>query len=703
MKKLTCTLLSLSLSMLAQSSARAAEDSEDSSTADEVLKLVRPHHVVRLGVGHLDGNARRLGQFTGTDEPGLVPLLDVELVSRDENTGTWLRIDANNLASEQREVHFENERQGVWKYFLDYSRTPYDNPLLFHTGLLGSGGAVQQVTALAPRQLELNTVRENWALGLQSQLAGAFETQVRFRNEKKRGQRPLGTEGGAFVTEPIDAVTKEVEATLGYSDQKLQLQAGYLGSWYHNRNTTLIAHGTDVDDISPAQISLPPDNAAHQFSLSGGYSLAAKTRATFKLSHERATQDESFRAPLGGVSRVTGQDLGGEVHTTLVHAGLTTQAGERLGLLANFRYEDRDDQTPIGQYLTPSASFPHSLNVRHSHRLAVGKLEANYRLSYEHSLALGIDHDQRQREVPPSMPFTTPAAPAQARQVSYRSETEETAYRLEFRRGLTEAINGSLAHVFSRRQGSVLLPADNNASPDFVAPLQWADRERAKWRLALDWVPAEPVSVQLVFEDSTDRYSGRALGPRRGTGRLYSLDLSYALSNDWQLTGWASRGKTSAEQASCGSINRTSPAPFCTLAANWLQWSAKLDDRTQALGLGLRGSPTRKLKLGADLNHAEEQNNFGFGVLAANAASLPAGLPPSIVYRTTNLAAFVDYAMKSDDGWRLDYVYQNVRTNDWSWDLAAGGASIYSDGTTVEASKKARAQFFGVSYYHRWR
>lgn len=696
-----------------ETAAEDAEDAEDVAAAAAVAAAVRdqilPYSTVRLGLGHVDGNAVRFGQFTGTNDMGAVSRLGIDLQSRDEATGTWLRLDGKHLTQEHRELRFEHERQGEWKYFLDYSRIPRYVPLAITTGLTGIGGALQQVNGSAPREVELGTVRDAVTIGLQFQTASAFETQLRFRQEEKTGARPFGTGEGAgalarlyFLTEPIDSVSKELEASLGYTGQDLQLLGAYLGSWYGNRKRVAIANDAAVDGLAPAQISLPLDNDAQQLSLSGGYSFTPTTRATFKASYERATQNETFHALSAGSSLVAGQGLAGRVDTTLLHAGISAQPLERLALLANLRHEDRDDKTPIRQYLTPSVDFPHALNTRYSRKLTAGKAEATYRLSREHSLTLGLDQDRRQREVPPSIPFTDPAAPAQARQVSFRTATEETGYRLEFRRALTEAVNGSLAHVRSRRNGSPLLPADNSVSPDFVAPIQWADRERAKWRLAVDWVPSEPVTVQVVVEDADDTYTGLSLGPRRGSERLYSLDLSYALSDDWQVTGWLTQITTTAEQATCGAINPRDS--FCTVATRWLQWQARIDDRSQALGLGLRGSPSRKLKLGADLQYAEERNGFGFDVLAASAADLPSGLPPAIRYKSTNLVAFLEYALAGNSGWRLDYVYQRVRNNDWTWDLVdAAGASLYVDGTTVDLNKDVTAQFFGVSYFYRWR
>ena len=664
-------------------------DEEGDASSDEVARLIIPDSSVRLGLRHIDGNARRFGQFTGATDAGFLPQLDLDLVTRDENSGTWLRFKGSNLVSDRRELRAEYEQQGAWKYALDYSRIPRHVPLEFSTGLTGEVSGSQQINGTALRNIDLETVRDVLKLAYQVRLPDAFEGQLRFKQERKAGARPSSMEGSIspstsrvlmFITEPIDYVSKEMEASLAYTTNDLQLWGGYLGSWFGNHNKLNVINGVTVDGLTPAEISLPLDNAAHQIYLSGGYKLSPSARATFKLSFERATQDETFTAPSILATR---QSLGGQVNSTLAHAGISAQVLEQLGVLANIRYEVRDDKTPIHQFL-------HALNTPYSRNTLVGKAETTYRFTREYSLTAGLDYDRRRRDVPSSIPFSDPASPAQSRQVSARTETDETGYRFEFRRSLTDDINGSLSYINSARKGSPYLPADNDPSPDVVAPIHWSDRDRSKWRLALDWVIFEPFSVQMVFEDADDRYSGFLLGPRQGMARLYSLDINYALSDYWQLSGWVSNNVTRTDQSS---VSRSA-----------IQWEAQLEEESRAFGFGLRGSPSKRIKVGADLYYARETNGFGISALAPGSAVLPTGLPPEIFYKTSNFVAFIEYALTANEMWRIDVLSQRVRTNDWTWDLvAAGGSSLYADGTVVNLPKDSRTDYVGVSYLYRWR
>ena len=499
------------LMMLALAGWPVAVSAEEISSDEEVARLIYPESSVRLGLRRLDGNALRFGQFLGLNEAGTSLQLDMDLVSRDEATGTWLRFKGNNLTQDHRDLRAEFERQGAWKYTFDISRIPRHVPLEFVTGLTGIGSASQQVNVInaingaAPPSIELGTTREIVKLGAQQFWPDAIETQWRFRQEHKLGARPSSVQGITFITEPIDFTSKEMEASLAYNTKDLQLNGGYLGSWFGNHNKINTVIGATVDDLSPAQISLPLDNAAHMFYMSGGYALSPTARATFKVSFERSTQNEPLNVPSSGTLLAEQHKLGGKVDTTLLHAGVSGQVTGSLAMLANLRYEDRDDKTPRHQYLTPEADYLHALNSRYSRNTLAGKLEGTYRWTKEYSATAGVDYDRRRRGVPPSIPYTDAASPAQSRQVSARSETDETGVRIELKRGLGDEINGSIAYVKASRRGSAYLPADNDPAPDLVAPIHWSDREREKWRLSLDWVPLEPLSVQIVVEDADDR------------------------------------------------------------------------------------------------------------------------------------------------------------------------------------------------------
>lgn len=681
----------------------ALADDEPSGVIDEVVVLSRPESSIRLGLGFFDGNTVRFGQFTEPAD-GPQPSLSFRLASREDASGALFRFDARSLELAHREARIEHGRQGHWKLVLDYNSVPHYFPLAFNTRLDSPELATQKIDGVAtPRPLTLASQRESWGLAAKLAPSDALTTRIRVKQERRTGSRPFGFGRNdiLFIGEPLDTETRDLEASAAYSVKQFQLLGGYLGSWFKNHIPGVTANGREIDNLTsaadPNQIALPPGNEAHQLFLSGGYGFSPTTRANFKLSRERARQNQPFIDLLAGSGFAGTGNLDGTADTTLMSVGLTGQASKDLAFLANFRREDYADRTPVRQYVAAGASSPHGLNVRFPHRTTVGKAEATYRLAPQYTVTAGVNHERRQRDVPVTIEALS------ARAVSFRADTEENGYRLELRRTLSFDLNGSLAYVASKRSGSALLPADASASPDFVVPLHFADRDRAKWRFELDWVPTEPVSIQAVVEDADDRYSGHELGPRRGAMRLYSLDVTYSFEN-WQLTGWLSRTTNTAEQSTCGAITRDRFCRDSDPARAWAIWGATLGDQSDGAGITLRGTPTRKIKVGADLLVTRDSNEHKIELLEAQNASLPSGLPPDIRYDSTNLTLFLEYALGLDDSWRVDYGYQKVSTNDWTWNLATGGGpSLYADGTTVDMHKETRARYVGVSYRYRWR
>jgi hypothetical protein len=155
-------------------------------------------------------------------------------------------------------------------------------------------------------------------------------------------------------------------------------------------------------------------------------------------------------------------------------------------------------------YTTPGLTTTHNgQNEPRSFKNVIGKLEASYALPASFRLTGGLEREDRKRNTSP------------VRSVSHRDETEETSYKLDLRRSLSETINGAVSFVHSEREGSdwlVNTRNDGSIGSNLIHPLHLADRDRDKLRLSLDWTPVERLSLQLMAEAAQDDYSGRTLG-----------------------------------------------------------------------------------------------------------------------------------------------------------------------------------------------
>lgn len=647
-------------------SAHAAHGEEFDSFEESVIYHSRPESIVRFGLGYLNEDAARFGQFTGLEDMGLYAIGEVRFVKRDDDTGTWMRLDGRNLGLSSRSLRFEHEAQGNWRYIIDYRKSPRYLPYTVNTGLAGIGSTEQVINGVPMRDVNLKTVRESVGLAGEKILGHGFDLKVNFKHETKKGDRLFGRHGVHFLAEPIDFEMRQVDVVLGYTGERLQMSGGYYGSFFKNADKALTA---GPGGVSP--IALSPDNQAHQFHLTGGYSFTPTTRGNFKLSRSVATQRDSFY----GDSLSGRSNLGGKVVTMLAQAGISARPSSDLTLRANVKYEDRDDKTPVVQYVSSVSGTRDGFNHPRDFRQLKGTAEASYRLPENFRITGGVEYDKRTRNS------------QEIRSVSFRRNTEELSYRVALSRSLGETLNGSIAYVRSERDGSRFefnRRVDDTDGSNLIAPLHLADRDRDTVRLRLDWMPIEPLSLQFLADISYDKYGGRELGPHKRRAHFLSVDASYAISRDWQGHAWVTRDTSRA-------VNRTR-AGAANDGTGGTPWQAALRQSGDAVGLGLRGRATEKLEFGADFQYSRDRSTYRL-----SGPTNPDDLP-RVKYSLASLKLSAKYAMQRDLALRFDVIHDRWRTNDWLWT-----DWTYSDGTTVNQDRKQNATFVGVSVQYNWR
>ena len=650
---------------------------------DEIRQLSKPESEVSAGVGYVAKDNRRFGQYNGLNEKGGYLLLDADVVRRDDATGTWLRFGARNLGLESRELRFEHNRQGDWGYFIDFSQTPRFNPFDVRTGLQGIGTNTQTRNVVAPGAgtlHDLKTRRDAFTLGLQKSVGRGWDFQARFKNETKEGARVFGqgTFGGPwnFLTDPIDYETRQLDAVASYTGEKLQLSGGYYGTDFSNSNIALNVNG-GVAGISP--MALPPGNQSHQFHLAGGYSLTPTARATFKMAYATATQTDAF--PVAPIIART--NLDGRVDTKSMQLGVTAKPLPRLSVLANLRYEDKDDKTPIFPYLvtgvTATSTFD-GTNEPRSVQTTGGKLEASYGLPAGIRATAGIDYEEKKR------------SQFRLRSVSSRDKTDETTYRVAARRALGETVTGSVGFAHSERSGSPFLTNivnNGTVGSNKIAPLHLADRDRNKLGVAVTWMPVEPLSVQARVDVAKDDYKSRNfenLGLRDGEATLFSLDAAYKLSEAWEANAFVANAANKLRQAICST---GTTGAVCAGATT----EARPEHTSASFGAGVTGTVRAGLKAGAEVQYSSFKDEYGQSV-TTGAAPTPL---PDINTRVTTLRLFTDYALARNSGVRAQWVHDRYRTDDWTWQNWT-----YSDGTRITEEPRQKVNFLGVSYYYRF-
>lgn len=686
----------IAAALLAGFCSAAAAQGEDA----DVAELAKPASTVDAGVGVVSKDNQRFGQYSGLKNNNGYGLLDLYLVRRDDASGTWMKLTGRNLGLDSRELRFEHDRQGNWGYFIDFSQTPRFDPYTVTTRLTGVGTSTQTILGSPVfQEYHLKTERKTWTFGFDKSLLPGLGLQVRYRDEDKEGARLYGqgvfTEW-RFLTDPINQNTKQLEAALNYATPRLQISGGYYGTRFTNRNLALNVNGS-IAGLNP--MALPPGNESNQLNVAGGYNFTDTIRGTFKIARARSTQTDAFPTVPVASSGAAG-NLQGRIDTTQIQAGLTARATPKLTLRADFRYENRDDNTPVFRYWpsqNTATSTNDGTNEPRSIRTTTGKVEASYRLPMGFRLTGGVDYEQKKRNSPP------------VRSVDFREKTDETTVRAELRRSVSETVTGALALLHGSRGGSEWLPMVTNngstASPATIAPLHLIDRDRDTVRLIVNWMPADPLSLNFRLDSSRDKYTGRGLnafdiGPHKGTGNNYSLDAAYAFSENVGGTAWYSRNENRYQTSECQTGSPGATANTCTNTAANPVWASDLRNIANTWGVGLRAKITPKFDLDADLTDAKVRDEFNTSSISP-AASIVAPLP-NINTRVTTFKLTGRYALDRHSGVRVFYVHDRYRTDDWTW--ANWAYTTATDGgTTVRQNPDQKVDFIGVSYYFRFR
>ena len=708
----------------------------------EVTALKRPDSSASLGAGLVTGNPRDRsiwGQYNGLREHDANLLIDLDYVNRNDATGMWTTLRGRNLGLDSRDAAFTLQRQGDWRFALDYGELVHREIRTINTGMLGAGSTTPTIVRISPpgsgSDIDLELKRKALGLAGDKWIGANLQLEVSFRNEDKDGARlwARGYDCASFVCsttqnagntrwalipvpEPVSFNTKQVEAKLNYSGEKLFVSGGYYGSFFTSDNGNVApivpaqlngptgvltplspaagATGTSLQNVLQLPMALAPDNQAHQFYVSGNYAWTPRTRSTFKVAYTHATQNESYSAMgFTGLPAVTRNDLGGEVNTTLMQLGLTARPIDRLSLLGNLRYEKKNDKTPIALYNVENVGAAETRwnNSHITNRRIGGKLEAGYRLPANVRATAGIDYEQVKRELP--------GLDVEIAGLSgLRGETEEITYRAELRRSISETLTGAVGVAHAKRTGSDwfsliaatygrILTHDQIFTRTGTFPYNLADRERDKVKLSADWQPMDRLSLQFAAEAGRDKYTPPSEnGLRQGDMSLLSVDGSFALTERWKLTAYGSVGTQKMNEAD---------------RANYI---ADTNNRSTAFGVGVSGSPSGVLEVGAGVSYVRDVTKYALSpdvaTSANNVLQNAVGLPDT-KFSEARYGVFAKYALNKKSDVRLDVARIVSKLDEWSWGYN-GVPFVYSDGTTITLNPEQKVTFLGARYIYKF-
>jgi hypothetical protein len=359
---------------------------------------------------------------------------------------------------------------------------------------LAASAAIQAADLPAFHNYNVYTKRTKEDLGFGMGLNANWELVASVRHEKKDGTKLMGTvtrnTGGdisTIIPDLIDQTTDQYNLGLNFRGDNSFFSAAYYGSIFRNDVKSMswqnwATGGALGAGGAPANTALgtgtlntmssAPSNNFHQLSLTGGYDFSKATKLVANASYARNTQNDAFISDVTDTV-VPRSSLNGLVITKALNLKLTHRAGKDLSFAGAYKFDQRDNRTPVSTYQYSDAQEAAALN---SYRLqavpALGatgvltdpfngqvtaqnananrpyskkvnqvNLDADYKPTAGHALKIGYDWKKIDRYCNGTWIDCVDAA-----------TTKENTARAEWRMSAVENVNTKLGYAYSARR-----------------------------------------------------------------------------------------------------------------------------------------------------------------------------------------------------------------------------------------------------------
>ena len=628
-----------------------------------------------LGIGYSSDDAYRFGRYNGLTDEGPYLLGDVDALAYMEDGRFW-RARATNLGLDSRYLRLETGRRGQQQYFFEYDRLPNYESATARTPFLGTGTGALTLPAgfdintnlnsfLLPFDIE--TTRERIGLGARFVPRQHWRVDVAFRHESKDGKDRIGSviangSGGgggggggggvgggnglvgnataALLPEPIDYMTSLVDMTLQYAKGKRQFEIAYQLSKFDNSERAL---GWE-DPFAPgtfASQSLAPDNEFHQLSFTGSYTLPWRSQLTGYLSAGRMTQDQAYLPYTVNPAVVTAPlprtSFDGEVWLTTAQLALSSRPTSRLRLNARYRYDERDNDSPVDTY-TYAVADSHLGTPAQNRPLSYQRdrfdLTANYRINSDMSVRGGYRYHAMSRDYA----------------AAEREDTDENTLFAKWKLQAATNVGLSLHAEAGTRDGSNYQPpvGENPA----LRKYHLADRDRTSVGASINYMPTERLDITASADYIRDDYDNSVIGLTESTQPTWTVDVAWQPRSDITTTAWYTREDIESSQA----------GSEAGLAVP--DWTADFEDTVDSAGIGARITGIRnKWDVGTDLTYTRSSGEVALVNLAGGVTPYP-----ELKTALTSVKLWTEYRYRKDLSWKLGYRYERYTADNWALD-----------------------------------
>lgn len=630
---------------------------------------------LELGAGYVDDAAAKFGDYTGLDEDGAFAVASGEASGRRENGWRW-SMAGEDLGLDARSLALRAEQPGRLDLSLTYDKlphtifdttaTPYrrtsDRALALPAGFVRAG-VTQQMSTLdaALRPIDIETQRETVGAGAEFLLNRRWSTFARFRREERDGVRRQGAAFAFSAVEtplPLDYTTDALTLGLNYGGERVTARLAYDGSLFDNRIPD-VTFANPYLGPSEGRIAGAPDNSAHHLDASVNWRWGERTTLSAAAVLAQLRQDEDFlpftinsALPTDAPPRAS---LDGKVDATHMNLALSTDMGgvwsalEGLGVRADVRYDERDNDTPQSAYAyvvtdvlnaSPQTNLPYDVERTRYRVNGVWDMRRVLRF-LPTGQRLQLSGEWRREQVERNLQEVAESTEDQAwGGLKYRP-----ARWLELRMKLGAA---------NRDVDAYAAPAAAVGGPQnpLMRKYNMADRERDFAQAQLSWTPVETLSFTASGEYASNDYVDSPLGLERSRDASANVEASWTPGESASFSAFYGWSESDASQRGSQSFG----AP---------DWTAQTEDVSRTGGASVRLPHLGpRLTVNVDWFFADTRGDVatvaigGFSLLPSLRTRMDGG-QIAAVYRWTqalSLQAAMRYERLDADDWALDMV-----------------------------------------------
>jgi MtrB/PioB family decaheme-associated outer membrane protein len=613
-----------------------------------------------LGATYVSEDAARFGNATGYDEEGgYVLAAGTGQYDTDAYRMQW---DLLDLGLDSRVVEISGGAPGTYEYRIEYSELPYrrfdttdtvfrqagDEALVLPDDWVRAG-TTGGFTALDASLIDRNIESDRQSLQVGGEFSGVerLTLSADYRRTERDGHSIVGASffnSAALLPARFDERTDTVDVGAAYRLNRGFIELSWTGSFYDNTDR---AWRWDNPYLGAAegQVAQAPDSDAQTITLAGAYGFAANTVLSLSAALGEIEQDESLLAysidpSLAGP--LPRSSIDGKVDTTHVDLRLTSRPWEFLRLKGVYRYDDRDNRTPVAQWsrvITDLfASGETEDNRPYDFKRTRLELSAAARFDWWSWLEPfefegGYERVETDRTLQEVAEQTEDGGWGRVR---WRASGAEVSLRAGASRRDTDHYDAGVAAALEQ----------NPLLRKYT--LAYRYRDFCELRATLGW-PGQPITFGGEAFYASDDYTESPLGLRKSDDRRFAADVTWAVTERASL--YLQGGYEDLESRSVGSES-----------FDGADWQSQHRDRFRTLGAGLDfGTAADRFGTRVAFTYAE-----GHGDVDVTSALSGGGAYPRLETEMISAVVDFDYRLSKAIDLRLQVRYEDFSSDDWA-------------------------------------